>query len=246
MAKQYIYLILLLFLCFSCKEKTKKINSADLLKEKEELIEPRPVIQEEEEKKPPKVTIEEIQKDSSSWVDLLYADSSFILDIRYATENNFVGEQIYECGKCLLRKEAAISLLKVHEKFKALGYHIKLFDCYRPHPAQQKLWDKVPNASYVTPPWKGSNHNKGLAVDLTLVDKNGKALDMGTEYDYFGKEAHHDHLDLDQKILDNRVLLKSILKEEGFTSIRTEWWHYNYYGVNYPVSKMEWRCDGNN
>lgn len=230
----YRYFIILIGLaCIACKNKPMPEVSSPLL---DSLPTPIPIVHKKKD------TIQKFVNDTSSWRDLVLMDPDFVLDIRYATENNFVEEQIYECGKCLLRKEAAEALLRVHKKFKKLRYRIKLFDCYRPHPAQQKLWDKVPNPSYVTPPWKGSNHNKGLAVDLTLVDEDGDELEMGSGYDFFGKEAHHDHMDHPEHILANRSLLKNTLKEEGFTSIRTEWWHYNYYGVKYPVSDMEWEC----
>ena len=222
----------ILFALLACKQEQKQN------KIKEEVQNEIPV----EVAEPLKEETELSYELDSTWVNLLKADPEFILDIRYATENNFVGEQIYECGKCFLRKEAAAALLKVHSEFKKQGYRIKLFDCYRPHPAQQKLWDKVPNPNYVTPPWKGSNHNKGLAVDLTLVDEDGDELAMGSDYDFFGKEAHHDYMEHDENILANRLLLKNTLKEVGFSSIRTEWWHYNFYGVKYEVSKLEWEC----
>jgi len=226
--------ILLIMIFAACKNQPDLQSERLFVEEKPPI--PIKVVNDEKD------SIQKFVNDTSAWRDLKLIDPDFILDIRYATANNFVGEQIYECGKCLLRKEAAKALLKVHKKFKQLGYRIKLFDCYRPHPAQQKLWDKVPNASYVTPPWKGSNHNKGLAVDLTLVDEDGDELAMGSGYDFFGKEAHHDHLDHPETVLANRLLLKNTLKEVGFSSIRTEWWHYNFYGVKYPVSDMEWEC----
>jgi zinc D-Ala-D-Ala dipeptidase len=165
------------------------------------------------------------------------------LDIRYATTDNFTKAKIYDCPECLLRPAAAKALVKVHEALKKEGYGgLKMFDCYRPRPYQQRLWDKVPNPDYVTPPAKGSMHSRGAAVDLTIVDQNGKELDMGTPYDFFGKEAHYDYTKLPQKVLDNRRLLRKVMEAQGFEGIRTEWWHFSYRSGKYELSDYLWPC----
>ena len=192
----------------------------------------------------PEAEIDFPDYDTTEWVELKALDSSIILDLKYATTDNFVKEQLYDCGRCFLRHEAAHQLVKVHQMLQLEGLGLKLFDCYRPLPVQQRLWDKFQNASYVTPPSKGSMHNRGLAVDLTIVDSGGKELDMGTEFDYFGKEAHHTFEGHSESILANRVLLKSTMKAFGFKPIRTEWWHYSYAQKMYPLSEMVWNCDG--
>ena len=120
-----------------------------------------------------------------------------------------------------------------------------MLDCYRPLPIQQRLWDKFQNASYVTPPSKGSMHNRGLAVDLTIVDAEGNELDMGTKFDFFGKEAHHTFTNHSDTILANRTLLKTTMEASGFKSIRTEWWHYSYPYKMYALSQMVWNCGAN-
>ncbi len=169
--------------------------------------------------------------------------SDIRLDIRYATTDNFTKAKIYDCPECLLRPAAAKALIKVHEALKKEGYGgLKMFDCYRPRPYQQRLWDKVPNPDYVTPPAKGSMHSRGAAVDLTIVDKNGKELDMGTPYDFFGKEAHYDYTKLPQKVLDNRRLLRKVMEAAGFAGIRTEWWHFSYRSGKYELSDYLWPC----
>ncbi len=188
----------------------------------------------------PKKT-EKLNYDASLWSELTKADG-FALDIRYATTNNFTKKQIYDCGKCFMRPEAAEKLktiqAELNEKF---GYSIKIFDCYRPGPYQQRLWDIVPNPDYVTPPHKGSMHSKGLAIDLTIVDKDGNELDMGTSFDFFGPEAHqgYNHSDAVKR---HRWILKSTMEKHGFGSIRTEWWHYSYKGKSYPLDKWVWDC----
>ncbi len=184
--------------------------------------------------------------DTTIWTDILFLDTTIQVDMKYATIDNFVKEKMYNCSRCFLRPEVAQAVIKAQQILVKKGYGLKMLDCYRPRPIQQKLWDKVPNASYVTPPSKGSMHNRGSAVDLTLVDSNGKELDMGTGFDYFGKEAHQDYLEHPQEILDNRELLRETMRSVGLFPIRTEWWHY-YFAKgapkNYELADMIWECD---
>jgi zinc D-Ala-D-Ala dipeptidase len=189
-----------------------------------------------------KIPTATIDYDTLEWTDIGIAAPTIRLDMRYASTNNFVKTKMYPCGRCLLRPEVAKALIKAHQKLQKQGLGLKMFDCYRPRPIQQKLWDKVPDARYVTPPTKGSYHNRGAAADLTIVDKAGEALNMGTEFDFFGKEAHHDYLKHPKSILKNRDLLKNTMKSVGFDSIRTEWWHYAYYKGKYELSDFVWKC----
>lgn len=166
-----------------------------------------------------------------------------LLDIKYATKDNFTKKQIYDCPACFLRPEAAKKLVLIHQMLQEkYGYGIKVFDCFRPQPYQQRLWDIVPNPDYVTPPAKGSMHSRGLAIDLTIVDKNGNDLEMGTAYDFFGKEAHHDYKGLPADVQNNRTMLKEIMESNGFSSIRTEWWHYSLNDVSYALDSWVWNC----
>lgn len=178
------------------------------------------------------------------WVELTDLTPGFVTDIRYATTQNFVESVMYPCGKCFLRERTAEALKKVAAELQKKNLRIKLFDCYRPGPVQQRLWDKVPNASYVTPPWKGSQHNRGAAVDLSIVDENGAQLDMGTAFDYFGEKAHHTYTNHSKEIQDNRTLLKTMMEQFGFSSIRTEWWHYSITDMqSLDTSQWEWDCE---
>lgn len=171
-------------------------------------------------------------------------DPTIVLDIRYATSNNFTKAKIYDCPACLLRPAAAAALVKVHRALKGKGYGgLKMFDCYRPRPYQQRLWDKVPNANYVTPPAKGSMHSRGAAVDLTIIDRNGKELDMGTPYDFFGRAAHTDYTQLPANVLANRRLLQKEMEAAGFAGIRTEWWHFSFRQGNFSLSDYLWDCE---
>lgn len=186
--------------------------------------------------------------DTLKWTELLDLDTTIVIDMKYATTENFVEEKMYDCNRCFLRPKVAKAVVEAQQILQKQGYGLKMLDCYRPLPIQQKLWDKVPNASYVTPPKRGSMHNRGSAVDLTIVDGAGKELDMGTIFDFFGKRAHHDFTDLSPKILANRKLLKTTMQQVGFQWIRTEWWHY-YFKEGapsiYPLSEMLWSCDEN-
>lgn len=193
--------------------------------------------------KPPE---KKIDFDTSLWAEIEFQENKISLDLRYATENNFVQEQLYDCPRCFLRPEAAEALFQVQDALEEKGYSLKLFDCYRPKSVQEKLWEKVPNAAYVTPPQKGSMHNRGYAVDVTLVDREGKEVDMGTEFDFFGRRAHHDNRTLKDSILMHRDLLKATMAQFGFKHIRTEWWHYSFQGPYlspFKLADYQWECE---
>ena len=177
------------------------------------------------------------------FVELITLAPSIRVDIRYATADNFTKAKIYDCGRCYLRPEAAAAIAQAQDNLKKEGLGLKMYDCYRPSPYQQRLWDKVPDPNYVTPPAKGSMHSRGAAVDLTLVDlATGKTLDMGTPYDFFGPEAHTDYTNHSKTVLDNRAKLRRTLEAVGFQGIRTEWWHFSYRAQTYPLSDWVWPC----
>jgi D-alanyl-D-alanine dipeptidase len=232
----YILIIMLLYSCQNNTEKEDSLTTADSTQLQLDTIEELTV-------HTPK-----FDYDTTRWLDIADLDPSIVIDMRYATADNFVEEKMYECGRCFLRPKAAREIVKIHQKLQTQGLGLKMFDCYRPKPIQQKLWDKVPDARYVTPPAKGSQHNRGLAVDLTIVDENGKQLNMGTKYDYFGKEGYHTYKDFEDKsILENRTLLLETMADFNFRHIRTEWWHYSYRGKvkHRSISSMLWDCEDN-
>jgi D-alanyl-D-alanine dipeptidase len=143
-----------------------------------------------------------------------------------------------------LRLKTIKALISANADFIKMGYKIKIFDCYRPLDIQKRMWKIVPNPSYVADPSKGSIHNRGGAVDITLVDANGKALDMGTSFDFFGIEASHNYQNLSQEIKNNRELLKTTMIQNGFNPLDSEWWHYNLKtATNDKVSNAKWKCD---
>jgi D-alanyl-D-alanine dipeptidase len=179
----------------------------------------------------------------TAFVHLADYSGEFRYDLRYATTNNFLKSRVYPCAECYTRAKTARALLLANRDFMAKGYRIKFFDCYRPNSVQFKMWELVPNPQYVANPVKGSIHNRGGAVDITLVTLDGRDVDMGTDFDFFGKRAYHDNTDLPKHVLENRKLLKETMEAHGFWAIRTEWWHYNLSAASsYPVANFEWDC----
>ncbi len=167
----------------------------------------------------------------------------FSYDLRYATEDNFLETAVYECPKCYTRARTARALIAANRELMERGVRIRFFDCYRPNSVQYKMWEILPNPQYVANPQKGSHHNRGGAVDITLETLDGKPLDMGTDFDFFGRRAYHDTRDLPAHILENRSLLKQTMEKHGFQSVRTEWWHYNLKAAFlYPVADFRWPC----
>lgn len=180
----------------------------------------------------------------TSFVNLEDYSKEFVYDMKYATTDNFLKAKVYECSECYLRLKTVKALINANKKAIKKGFRIKLFDCYRPLDIQKKMWKIFPNAKYVANPAKGSIHNRGGALDLTLVDKNDKELDMGTPFDFFGKEAAHAYQDLSESQLENRKILKRIMHNAGFNAIKSEWWHYNLKGSKIDsVSNFKWNCN---
>ncbi len=150
------------------------------------------------------------------------------IDLRYAGTKNFMNRRLYPATQTsYLRKPVIDSLILVQQELKPLGLGLKIFDAYRPYSVTEKMWEPVKDDRYAADPKKGSGHNRGIAVDLTLVNlSTGDELPMGTGFDNFSDTAHHDFGNLPDTVLQNRVLLKSIMEKHGFTALPTEWWHY--------------------
>jgi D-alanyl-D-alanine dipeptidase len=179
----------------------------------------------------------------STFVKLSDFSNDFVYDLRYATDNNFLKAKVYDCAECYLRFKTVKKLIEANDKFKKMGFTIKLLDCYRPLDVQKKMWAIVPNPIYVADPKKGSIHNRGGAVDITLVDNNGIELDMGTSFDHFGKEAAHTYENLPKEVLKNRKLLRDVMESCSFKVFQSEWWHYNLAtDENDKVSNFKWDC----
>jgi D-alanyl-D-alanine dipeptidase len=179
----------------------------------------------------------------TAFVNLKEYSNDFVYDMKYATEDNFLKAKVYDCAECYLRLKTVAALVEANKEFIKKGYRIKLFDCYRPLDIQKRMWEIVSNPKYVADPAKGSIHNRGGAVDITLVDANNRELDMGTPFDFFGEEASHGYDKLSDEVLNNRIVLKSIMTATHFDSFDSEWWHYNLKtGLQDKVSNVKWDC----
>jgi len=171
------------------------------------------------------------------FVDIARMAPRIRLDLRYATENNFTKTRVYPVARCLLRRSVAERLARVQRELEKEGLGLKLFDCYRPLSVQRRFWELVPDERYVANPKKGSRHNRGAAVDITLVDAAGAELDMGTGHDDFTPRAHRNFTDLPEKVRDNRARLLRAMAREGFVGMPTEWWHFDdREWTRYPIS----------
>ena len=172
-----------------------------------------------------------VEKDSlQMMVELKTAIPSLVYDLHYATKNNFTGRKLYGKGDRTFARIALVNALKkVQSELMEAGYGLKIWDAYRPYEVTKKMWDLIGDERYVANPSRGSNHNRGLAVDITLIDsKTGIELPMGTGYDNFTDTAHHSFTNLPANILQNRLKLKSTMERHGFKSFETEWWHYSF------------------
>jgi len=162
---------------------------------------------------------------------------TIVLDIRYATTNNFTHQIMYSQARAFTRLPVVIALQQVEADLKTRGLGLKIYDAYRPYSVTVKFYEAVRDTNFVADPKKGSKHNRGCAIDLSLIDlKTGKELDMPTGFDNFSKKASADYPDLTKQQLANRELLKRVMAAHGFKVIPTEWWHYDFNGwQNYEL-----------
>ncbi|MBO9660147.1 MAG: M15 family metallopeptidase, partial [Chitinophagaceae bacterium] len=152
-----------------------------------------------------------------------------VYDLRYSTANNFMKREMYTPPTMVsfLRAPVAEALAKVQEELAASGLGLKIFDAYRPYSVTVKFWELVKDERYVANPARGSGHNRGIAVDLTLIKlSDNSEVPMGTGFDNFSDTAHHSFKALPENILQNRKLLRTTMEKYGFKTLETEWWHY--------------------
>lgn len=153
-----------------------------------------------------------------------------LVDVRYATTDNFTGRVLYDTDVLRARLFVVEGLQRAQAEARHRGYQLKVFDAYRPLRVQHVMWSIVPDERYVADPAKGSRHNRGCALDLTLCDSNGVEIPMGTGYDAFVPAASATYTDLPADILANRQLLFEIMDHAGFDVLPTEWWHFDARG----------------
>jgi serine beta-lactamase-like protein LACTB len=175
-------------------------------------------------------------------VDLTTLDDTIKLDIRYASENNFLSTRFYESAKAYMQHPAAEALIKVHKKLGEQGYGLLIHDGYRPWYVTKMFWDATPPKQriFVADPAKGSRHNRGCAVDLTLYDrKTGKPIEMVGGYDEMSDRSYPDYLGGTSLQRWHRDLLRRAMEDEGFAVYEAEWWHFDYKDwKHYPILNL--------
>lgn len=160
-----------------------------------------------------------------------------VVELRYATENNFTGQQIYDFSDAWLRYGTVKKLILVQEELQAAGLYLKIWDAFRPAAAQFKLWEVYPDPVYVANPNKGfSSHTRGNTVDITLVYADGSELVMPTAFDDFSKLADRDYSDCEKEAANNAQLLEQVMNKHGFRPYQGEWWHFSD-TITYEVEK---------
>jgi zinc D-Ala-D-Ala dipeptidase len=188
----------------------------------------------------------QVKKDpSKKMIELKTIMPGIVYDLRYATLNNFMRRLMYPAGtkQTYMRLPAATALNKVQQELNATGLGLKIFDAYRPYSVTVKFWELVKDERYVAHPGKGSGHNRGVAVDLTIINlKTGKELNMGTGFDNFSDTAHHTFTKFPKDVVENRELLKSVMEKNGFKTYVEEWWHYSWpESSKYEILDIEFR-----
>lgn len=236
--KQLVLSFFLIF-AFACSNNSNKMNGTNSKPDSlNQII--------EKENKLPEIEMyTEMNFTDDSLVELIRLDSSFLVDLPYASDSNFTKTKLYPCNKCVIRYKVALALIKANNLLKEKGVKLKMLDCYRPLSVQRKMWEVYPNAVYVADPNSGqaSMHNRGVAVDVTLVDMSGNELDMGTPFDYFGKEAWPTYRNFSAEILANRDLLSNTMDMAGFRHSNSEWWHFSLRGVFFPIEDTPLPCE---
>jgi zinc D-Ala-D-Ala dipeptidase len=177
------------------------------------------------------------EEPTGSLVDVAERIPDAVLDLRYATPDNFLKRKVYPDGaRCLLHPDAAANLVKAANALRAQGFRIRLYDCFRPRSVQWQMWKILPKPGYVADPRKGSNHNRGVAVDLTLADLHGREVEMPTGFDNFTPAAHHGDQSASAAARRHREILLRAMEGAGFRRNAMEWWHYDLQGaLKYPV-----------
>lgn len=174
---------------------------------------------------------QELNKREARLVELITLDKTIKLDIRYATADNFVGKAVYPEALAFLQKPAAKAIVRVHKKLKKQGLGLVIFDGYRPWAITKLFWDVTSEdkRKFVANPEKGSKHNRGCAVDLSIYDlKTGELIPMPSGYDEFTERASPDYTGGTDRERANRDLLRKLMEDEGFTVNPNEWWHFDY------------------
>jgi D-alanyl-D-alanine dipeptidase len=165
-------------------------------------------------------------------------ETEFDVEIRlaYATADNLTGRPVYARPLCYLHRDAAAALRRAVAFARKLDVRLRVFDAFRPTEAQWRLWNHNPDPTFLADPRRGSPHSRGVAVDLTLLDRQGTPLDMGTPFDDFSDRAHHDNTTVPVQVQRNRFILLGLMSAAGWDFYMKEWWHYQLFNArSYPL-----------
>lgn len=184
--------------------------------------EPAPVLE------VPVVNLDEMPKrEPGDFVKVRDYIPDLVVELKYATSSNFTGSVIYDFTEAYLRYSTVLKLMDVQAELREQGLRLKIWDGFRPLEAQEKLWNANPDPSYLSNPKTGTNsHSRGHTVDLTVVDAEGKELEMPTGHDEFTAYADRDYSDCTDAAAKNAMLLQEVMEKHGFEGLKTEWWHF--------------------
>ncbi len=172
-----------------------------------------------------------LEREAKCLVDISKIIPDICLDIRYATANNFMGYPLYSSPLCYLHEDTAVALCKVQAELSTLSLGLKIYDGYRPLPVQQAMWDAIQDDRFVSnPAVRIGGHIRGIAVDVTLIDRDGEELEMPSGFDEFNEKAYSSYMGASAAALSNRSLLHAVMTKHGFSTIDTEWWHFDLNG----------------
>jgi zinc D-Ala-D-Ala dipeptidase len=175
------------------------------------------------------------QQPEIALVNLKHYIPNVVIELKYASTDNFLHKRLYKTQQCLVNVKACHALIKVQDSLQKLGLGLKIFDAYRPYKYTCLMWALIHDERYVADPSKGSGHNRGIALDITLVSLQTKQeLTMPTSFDNFTDTAHHNFNNISKEKIKNRAILKNIMVWAGFTPLETEWWHYQFNMPNKP------------
>lgn len=188
--------------------------------------------------------LKSVKEDSNKALVLLkkYVPS-IKMDIKYATSQNIFYQKLYPKAVAYVRLPVAKALAKVQEELKLKGLSLKIYDAYRPYSVTVQMFEMLPDTLYMGLPWTGSKHNRGIALDLTLVNlKTGKELKMPTPFDALVYASHPEFPLVSDEAKQNRELLKDVMKKYGFVVDPMEWWHFNYKSnTNYEILDLPFK-----
>lgn len=188
----------------------------------------------------PEVNLDDMPKrQDSDFVKVRDYIPDIVVDLKYATNANFTGTVVYDFTDVYLRYSTVIKLMQVQKELRQQGLRLKIWDAFRPLDAQQKLWNAKPDPAYVSNPQTGTNsHSRGHTLDVTLVNGEGKELEMPTGFDEFSPFADRDYSDCTDTAAENAMLLQELMEKHGFKGLQSEWWHFTEDGKDYPIEQI--------